>query len=50
MGYTAMGALEFIKKKRAQVMPNFGFLQQLKKYEKSNMGVGKKLESKNNEN
>ena len=50
MGYTAMGALEFIKKKRAQVMPNFGFLQQLKKYEKSNMGVGKKSESKNNEN
>ena len=50
MGYTTMSALEFIKKKRVQVMPNFGFLKQLKKYEKSNMGVGKKLKNEKNEN
>ena len=33
MGYTALSALQFIKNKRPQVMPNFGFLQQLKNYE-----------------
>ena len=42
MGYTAMDALDFIKKKRPQVMPNFGFLQQLMNYEKNNIGSGKK--------
>ena len=42
LGYTAMSALNFIKTKRAQVMPNFGFLNQLLIYEKSNLGVEKK--------
>ena len=42
MGYTAMNALDFIKKKRPQVMPNFGFLQQLMNYERNNIGTGKK--------
>ena len=41
MGYTAMDALEFIKKKRSIVMPNFGFMQQLMNYEKDNLGIGK---------
>ena len=40
MGYTAMSALEFIRKKRPQVMPNYGFLQQLMNYEKNNLGKG----------
>lgn len=42
LGYTTMGALNFIKKKRTQVMPNFGFLNQLMTYEKNNLGVEKK--------
>ena len=42
LGYTAMSALNFIKKKRTQVMPNFGFLNQLMIYEKNNFGVEKK--------
>lgn len=42
LGYTAMSALNFIKKKRTQVMPNFGFLNQLMIYEKNNLGVEKK--------
>ena len=33
LGYTTLTALQFIKKKRPQVMPNFGFIQQLKNYE-----------------
>ena len=37
-----MGALNFIKKKRTQVMPNFGFLNQLMTYEKNNLGLEKK--------
>ena len=40
MGYTAMNALNFIKTKRTQVMPNFGFLSQLKTYEKNHIGNG----------
>ena len=47
MGYTVMNALDFIRKKRPQVMPNFGFLQQLTVYEKNNMGKGKKTENEN---
>ena len=47
MGYTAMSALNFIKKKRPQVMPNFGFLQQLITYEKSHIGSGEKNENDN---
>ena len=47
MGYTAMNALDFIKKKRPQVMPNFGFLQQLMVFEKNNMGTGINLEKQN---
>ena len=35
MGFTTMSALEFIRKKRPQVMPNIGFLQQLTNYEKN---------------
>ena len=35
MGYSTLGALDFIKKKRPQVMPNIGFLQQLTNYEKN---------------
>ena len=50
MGYTTMSALDFIKKKRPQVMPNFGFLQQLMIYEKNHIGTGKKNENENNEN
>ena len=50
MGYTTMNALDFIKKKRSQVMPNFGFLQQLMIYEKNNIGVGKKESEDNIEN
>ena len=37
LGYTAVDALSFIKRKRPQVMPNFGFLQQLIDYEKHNL-------------
>jgi protein-tyrosine phosphatase len=37
LGYKTMGALQFIKKKRKQVMPNFGFLEQLIQFEKSNL-------------
>ena len=54
MGYTAMSALDFIRKKRPQVMPNFGFIQQLMNYEKSNLGKGmksddeKEIEKNNN--
>ena len=33
LGYTTINALQFIKTKRPYVMPNFGFLQQLKNYE-----------------
>ena len=33
LGYTTLTALQFIKNKRPQVMPNFGFIQQLKNYE-----------------
>ena len=39
LGYKVMNALEFIKKKRKQVMPNFGFLEQLLQYEKSNLNL-----------
>ena len=42
LGYTAMNALNFIKKKRTQVMPNFGFLNQLMIYEKNNLSAEKK--------
>ena len=42
LGYTAMNALNFIKKKRTQVMPNDGFLNQLKIYEKNYIGSGQK--------
>ena len=47
MGYTAMNALNFIKKKRPQVMPNFGFLQQLITYEKNHIGSGENNENNN---
>ena len=47
MGYTAKNALNFIKKKRPQVMPNFGFLQQLMAYEKRNIGNGINIEKQN---
>ena len=53
MGYTAMNALDFIKKKRCHVMPNFGFIQQLLTYEKNHMGEAdrkKEKEKDNNEN
>ena len=33
MGYSTVTAMQFIKNKRPQIMPNFGFLQQLKNYE-----------------
>jgi protein-tyrosine phosphatase len=33
LGYTTLTALQFIKKKRPQEMPNIGFIQQLKNYE-----------------
>jgi len=33
MGYTTMNALNYLKDKRPIVMPNFGFLTQLQKYE-----------------
>ena len=33
MGYTTVSALQFVKSKRPHIMPNFGFLQQLKNYE-----------------
>ena len=45
-----MNALEFIKKKRPIVMPNFGFLNQLMAYEKNNMGTGTNTLNENNEN
>ena len=50
---TSDHALDFIKKKRTQVMPNFGFIQQLKTYEKNHLGeaAGKReKENDNNEN
>ena len=34
LGYTTLGALEFIRKRRPLVMPNSGFLQQLSSYER----------------
>ena len=37
LGYNVMNALQFIKKKRKQVMPNFGFIDQLVQYEKNNL-------------
>ena len=40
MGYTTLSALDYIKKKRPLVMPNYGFLQQLSSYE--NIWQGKK--------
>ena len=33
LGYTTLSALQHIKRKRPQVMPNFGFIHQLKNYE-----------------
>ena len=42
LGYTAINALNFIKQKRTQVMPNFGFLNQLMIYEKKNLNKDKK--------
>ena len=33
MGYSTVTALQFVKSKRPHIMPNFGFLQQLKNYE-----------------
>ena len=33
LGYTTLSAIQFIKKKRSKIMPNFGFIQQLKNYE-----------------
>ena len=33
MGYNTVSAMQFIKNKRPHIMPNFGFLQQLKNYE-----------------
>ena len=42
LGYTSLNALNFIKQKRTQVMPNFGFLNQLKTYEKNNLIKDKK--------
>ena len=35
MKFTAMEALEFIKRKRKLVMPNYGFLEQLIQFEKT---------------
>ena len=43
LGYTTLNALQYIKKKRSQIMPNFGFIQQLKNYENK----VKLIESKN---
>ena len=34
LGYSFMEALEYIKKKRPQVFPNYGFIKQLMNYEK----------------
>ena len=34
LGYTTLGALEFIRKRRPLVMPNSGFIQQLTSYER----------------
>ena len=39
LGYNVMNALQFIKKKRKQVMPNFGFIDQLVQYEKNNLNM-----------
>ena len=50
MGFTTMSALEFIRKKRPQVMPNYGFLQQLMTYEKSNLGKGMTSDVEKNNN
>ena len=33
LGYNTISAMKYIKNKRPQIMPNFGFLQQLKDYE-----------------
>ena len=33
LGYTTVSAMQLIKSKRPHIMPNFGFLQQLKNYE-----------------
>ena len=41
LGYTALSALNFIRQKRTQVMPNFGFLNQLMMYEKKNLNKKK---------
>ena len=42
LGYKVMNALRFIKRKRKQVMPNYGFLEQLVQYEKNNLPYIKK--------
>ena len=47
LGYTTLTALQYIKKKRPIVMPNFGFIQQLKNYENKININQKKLETEN---
>ena len=42
LGYKVMNALRFIKRKRKQVMPNYGFLKQLVQYEKKNLSYNMK--------
>ena len=42
LGYKVMNALRFIKRKRKQVMPNYGFLEQLVQYEKNYLPYIKK--------
>ena len=46
LGYKVMSALKFIKRKRKQVMPNYGFLEQLVQYEKHNLSY--KMRDMNN--
>ena len=54
LGYTTVTALQYIKTKRPHIMPNFGFLQQLKNYEQQiqfeNNGINNRETNNNNIN
>ena len=45
MNYDTLGALEFIRKKRKIVCPNYGFLEQLLTYENHSMKLKKQTET-----
>ena len=50
LGYSTVSALQFVKSKRPHIMPNFGFLQQLKNYEEKIKFQKDDLTEENNDN